>query len=153
MAQNIVSDLAKELERLLPLVQALADVEVKGTAAQKLLKDTEARQARAEQDALNARQSADAALIQIRQELEEKTASYKAEMVARHTALSSEYEALKIESKAARSREQEALRAAKDLLRDMQTECARAQQELDEVRSRLENARQEFKKALTVAAA
>ena len=59
---SVVETLAKELERLLPLAKALAEVETKGTAAQKLLDETTARQARAERAAAEAQRASVAAI-------------------------------------------------------------------------------------------
>lgn len=145
---SIVETLAKELERLLPLAKALAEVETKGTAAQKLLDETTAKQSRAERAAAEAQRASVEAIAKAQTELQEKTASFKADLVTRHTALSREYDDLKAEWKAARERDQEAVRQHKDLLREMQEEVGLTRAALHDVQTRLATAKAEFAKAL-----
>lgn len=150
---SMVETLAKELERLLPLAKALAEVETKGAAAQRQLDATIAKQAQAEADAHRACCASAEAIAKAEAELQERTHGFKADLTARHAALSQEYDALKSEVKAARAREDEAQRAHKKTLQDLQIEIGRARTELNEVQTRLAMAKEAYAKALTGATA
>ena len=145
---SMVETLAKELERLLPLAKALAEVETKGAAAQRQLDATMAKQTQAEESARKACCASVEAIAKAEAELQERTAGFKADLAARHAALSQEYDTLRAEVKAARLRDDEAQRAHKDTLKDLQAEIGRARTELHDVQARLATAKAEFAKAL-----
>jgi|CXWL01.1.fsa_nt_gi chromosome segregation ATPase len=146
---SVVETLAQELERLLPLAKALAEVEKREAVAQRACRDAEAKRERVEKAAVDAQRSATEAITQAQIDVQEKTMAFKAELVTRHAELSRDYEALKAESKAARFREQEDVRSHKETLRDIQSAIGRARTEFTDIQSRLAQAKEAYAKALT----
>ena len=148
MPPSILAQLASELERQLPLVKVLVDVEAKAPIAQAELTRILTAQKQAERESAEARRSADAEITAIQAELMEKTAKFKTELAARHTALIEEFDTLQKEAKAARLREKEEIRLHKQALTDIRRDIDEAQRELDGYATRLVTAKQEFARAL-----
>lgn len=145
---NLLTELAKELERALPLIRSLADIDSKEQAAQEKLKVTLQALARAEREAAHARQSADQTIATTKAECEAKTDSFKRDLVARHADATKDYDALMAQIKASRLREAQDVREQKAVMADLRSETAHAQQALDEIRGRLSAAKTEYAKAL-----
>ena len=148
MPPSMLAQLAIELERQLPLVKVLADVEAKAPVAQAELTRILAAQKQAEKEAAEARRSADVTITLIQAELMEKTEKFKADLVVRHAVVMEDFDTLQRQSKAARIREHEQLRLHKDTLADLRRDIEQAQRELDGYASRLVTAKAEFARAL-----
>lgn len=148
MAANMLTTLANELERMLPLVKALSDTEEKLKVAEKVLKETVAAQERAVRESTVARQSADQSIAAAQAECLAKTAEFKAQLVERHKAASQDYDRLIAESKATKAREEQESRARREELSLIRGQISGAQVELHGVKEQLALARAEFKKAL-----
>jgi predicted nucleic acid-binding Zn-ribbon protein len=148
MAQSILSALAGELERMLPLVKVLSDVEGRLQVAEKALKDTLAAHERSSREATAARQSADQAIAAAQADLLSKTTEFKAQLVERHRLASQDYDRLISDTKATKAREEQESRARREELSKLREQIAAAQTELSGVKTQLASARADFKKAL-----
>lgn len=148
MVPNLLTELAKELERALPLIRSLADIDSKEQAAQEKLKVTLQALARAEREAAHARQSADQTIATTKAECEAKTDSFKRDLVARHADATRDYDALLVKAKAEKLRQAEELRTHKTMTEELRAAQAAAQHDLDEITRRLVSAKAEFAKAL-----
>lgn len=149
MGTNVLTELCKELERVLPLVKALGETEVKLSAAQRSLEALTAAKDRAEQEAVSARHSTTASLAALREELDQKTAAFKAELVEKHRVASLDYDALLVKYKGARSREEEESRMRHEELRLVREHIASAKQELGALQATIATTKAEFRKALS----
>lgn len=148
MALKTISELATELERAVPLLRSLIDLEAREAAARSKTAMVLTEQERAETRCSDTKIRTEKEVAVMRQQATERVAALEAEMGQKLKAARTEFDDWERTANATRTREAQLAASQQETLLAIQRQIAEAHDALHAVRTSLKAAREDFAKAL-----